>query len=481
MGRAVRVAGAMLALLFCAASANVGCAQDVPPYRAHQSPMAPWTAAPTGPPPAPHSAAAFHAAATPLTPSAPPTPDTLESAWAIAVATDATLEAERWRALAAQDRRHAANAERWPSLIVDNSYHLLSDEPAFQFANPTMPFAPLVVPNTQREYYALDAVAVLPVYTSGRITNSVHAAAAEAHAVDWEAEAARADLKLIVAEEYLAVLRAQRDLEVAASQLASLQGHGQDVETFCRYGRCQQNELLAARVALSQAEQEQIRAQTRLDVARCGFNRRLGRWLDEPVVLSELPAASGLPDLESLTARALGQRAELQVLCAKLQAFEHQAACRRAQARPQVELHGGYSFQENQFAQPQGIASLGAVVSWQALDGGKQRYLAEAAQHEAEAVRRRLWDLESRIRYDVRRGCLEVQETTRRMAVMQTVIERAEENLRVTRDRFANGVGTNTAVLEAEALRAQSYRDHFHARYDTILATLRLQHAVGDL
>ena len=61
------------------------------------------------------------------------------------------------------------------------------------------------------------------------------------------------------------------------------------------------------------------------------------------------------------------------------------------------------------------------------------------------------------------------------------MIAQAEENLRVVRDRYRNGEGTNTEVLDAEALRSLTRGNLADARFDAAMAEYRLARAVGVL
>jgi len=65
--------------------------------------------------------------------------------------------------------------------------------------------------------------------------------------------------------------------------------------------------------------------------------------------------------------------------------------------------------------------------------------------------------------------------------VAERTIEQAEENLKVNRDRYQNGLSTNTEVLDAETLRQQALSNHANAVYDAVLAVLRLKKAAGEL
>ena len=54
------------------------------------------------------------------------------------------------------------------------------------------------------------------------------------------------------------------------------------------------------------------------------------------------------------------------------------------------------------------------------------------------------------------REWLAVEDASQRLDTARAARAQADENLRVARDRYRNGVGTHTEVLDAEALRAQA-------------------------
>jgi len=90
-------------------------------------------------------------------------------------------------------------------------------------------------------------------------------------------------------------------------------------------------------------------------------------------------------------------------------------------------------------------------------------------------------DLHSRILLQVRQAWLNLNETRQRVAVTRSALRAASENLRVMRARYHEGLATNTEVLDAESLDTRSESNHADARYDFILAGLRLRRAVGQL
>ena len=68
-----------------------------------------------------------------------------------------------------------------------------------------------------------------------------------------------------------------------------------------------------------------------------------------------------------------------------------------------------------------------------------------------------------------------------RIGVAESAVARADENLRVVRNRYQAGASTNVEVLDAEALREQSLSNHNDARFEVVLAKLRLARAIGSL
>ena len=97
------------------------------------------------------------------------------------------------------------------------------------------------------------------------------------------------------------------------------------------------------------------------------------------------------------------------------------------------------------------------------------------------ALQERRDDFATVIELQVRQAWLDIQETRKRVEVTESAIAQAEENLRVNRDRYANGLATNTEVLTAQTLRLVSQNNHVNALYDAVLAELRLKRAAGEI
>ena len=90
-------------------------------------------------------------------------------------------------------------------------------------------------------------------------------------------------------------------------------------------------------------------------------------------------------------------------------------------------------------------------------------------------------NVESVIALQVKTAWHELDSAKQQVVVNQSTLESADENLRVTRDRYEEGEGTNTEVLDAQTLRTQSYSNYYRSIYDSILAEQNLLRAIGTL
>jgi outer membrane protein TolC len=373
----------------------------------------------------------------------------------------------------------AAKSGRLPSVALQAGYAVLDATPKLQA---DLMGQSLQIPMAQQNSGAVRTMATLPLYTGGRITRGIEAAAASLDAAKLYEVSDVQSLKLKVADSFVGVLRAGRILKVVESHVRSLEGHARDVQNLHEHGMVARSDLLSARVSLADARQKMLQAANGLDLAHAAYNRLLGRPLDQHVVLDDVfpdPAQQALPD--ALTERALSRRSELAALARQVEALRHQSGAVRGENRPQVALAGGYGYQENRYQVHEGQWMVTLGVSWNLFDGGVVGHRAAAIERQAAALALQREEIASIVALQVRQAWLDVQETGKRCTVTHSAIAQAEENLRVARDRYANGLSTHTEVLDAETLRASSELNHAHALFDAVIAGLRLKRITGEL
>lgn len=407
----------------------------------------------------------------------------LHAAWNEALGNDPIIQASRSLVSAAEADLLVAKAGRLPNVAASAGITRFDEAPAFDFQGAGVPAVlPLFGGETMR---MADARLTLPLYTGGQVGNGISAAKAMVNARQSESTTRVQDVKLAVASHYLNVLRAESLLAVADTNVKSLAAHVRDVDDMFKSGSIARNDYLAAAVSLADSEQRRLQARNRLDLASAAYNRALSRSLDAPVELDgELPgidAGLDLTSLDALTGIALSSREELTSLDAAADAYRYQARSARASTRPQLGLTGGYMALQNDFLSREEFWMVGLGLEWNLFDGGKARRTASALSYRAQAVTQERRNLKSQVELQVRQAWLRLNETRERTRLTESAVEQAEENLRVVRDRYRNGEGTNTEVLDAEVLRSISRSNYDNAHFDARLALYELARGVGRL
>lgn len=402
--------------------------------------------------------------------------ETLEEAWTAALNSNHQIKAAQANIDATQEELNAAQGSYLPQLNVSSSYTQFDETPSAKtnIGGQTAQFA-----MQQDGSVRAQAMASVPIYTSGRISHSINAAQASLEAMQASEQVSTLNLKMQVAQNYIDVLRAQENIAVAQSHVQSLQSHQKDVKNLFEQGIVAKNDLLAAEVEVLNAQQNVTQVINICENAKARYNQSLTRPLTAKVELSKnLPQISKTP-LENLNQLALTQRAELTTLNEQITALQEQKQVMNAQLLPQVALNGGYQYQQNRYQAYEGLWQANVGVDWKLFDGSTN-HKGDALEKQALALQEQHEELSGQILLQVRAAWLDAQETTQRLQVAKQAIVQADENLKVATERYQQGLATHTEVIQAQDLRTRSHNNLNNATYDLALAGLRLQRATGN-
>jgi len=345
--------------------------------------------------------------------------------------------------------------------------------------------------------------AALPLYTGGKLVKTVEAAQHQFNAQRTEETRTAIDLKLTVAEAYIGVLRARRNLETARSNVEDLASFARDVRNRLDQGLAIRSDDLAAQVSLANAQLNEITSRTALESAYATYNRYLCRPLDAYVELEEishLPGDAnwqemaaqavrtraefaGMNDAEAreLTAKAIQARPELRGLGEQSRSLAAQVEATKANLRPQVSFNGGFLFTGAENFVPQGYGYANFLVDWTFTDSGRTRRQAESLRAQSRSTTKRRADLAADVALQVRTRWLDVQTSRQRVPIARFAVTQVEENVKVVTDRYRQQLSTYTEVLDAEQRRVSGLNSFYNAVYDENLAVFRLRRAVGDI
>jgi outer membrane protein TolC len=407
--------------------------------------------------------------------------ESLEEAWSLALAQNHRLAAAQLDEVAALKDVGVAKAEWMPSLALHSAYTIRSDEPNFVVRDPVAGLGTFEFPYAQINSGLVRAEVRLPLYTSGRIENSVLCANARLVAAGCDGAQVRLDLLFAVGEAYITVIRVEQALDVARHELQSLEEDSTNVSRLFDQERVSQSDVLAAKAAETAARLSCSEQERALDVARGRYNRLLGRPLSAPVALEEVTLEKLPWSLEELVQIAYEKRPDLLGLLAIARSYDYASCGARAEAGPQVTALVGTQYEENRYNDPQSLATGAILLDWTIFDGRRAATAANAEQLRGASVRRRVDDLKSQIALDLLDAWNQAAQAAEQLDVANQRLSYATENRRVTRLRLDCGMTNVAAVLDAQAQWSQSMRDCNDARCNGVLAQLRIRYSAGIL
>ncbi len=402
--------------------------------------------------------------------------ETLDEAWAAALNANHQIKTAQANTDVSQEQLQASEGQNLPEFNVGSGYTQYNETPSAKtnIGGQSAQFA------MQQDGSArAQAMATLPIYTSGRITHNINAAQATLDATQANEHVAALNLKMQVADNYIAVLRAEDGVQVAQSHVQSLENHQKDVKNLFDQGIVAKNDVLAADVELLNAKQTLTQSVNAYDNAKARYNQLLTRQLNAKVELAKKFPESPKTSLDNLNQNALNQRPELFVLNEQIEALHEQTKAMKAGLMPQVAVNGGYQYQQNRYQAYEGLWQANVGVDWKLYDGSTN-HKGDALEKQALALKEQREELSGQILLQIRQAWLDSEETQQRLQVAKQTIVQADENLKVTTDRYQQGLATHTDVIQAEDLRTRSHNNLNNATYDFVLAGLKMKRAVGN-
>ena len=271
---------------------------------------------------------------------------------------------------------------------------------------------------------------------------------------------------------------------MAEKEVERLESHLRDAKNLYDEGSITKNDLLQAEVRLSDARQRLLIAKTGREINASRLNNSLARPLKtrvEVVDVREIPREflDVNMDMEKAWEVAEKQRPEIQIVDATLKSLDLDEEAKKAEFYPKLFAEGSYDYTQNRYATAQGnwAATLGLGINL--FSGGKTKAEVAKVRFQREKLIEQRNQLVDEIRLEVERYILDSVTARDRVKVTKDAVRQAEENLRINRVRYTEGVGTATEVLDAVTLLSVAETNYYRSVYDQGKAEISVLYAIG--
>lgn len=399
----------------------------------------------------------------------------LEQAVRLAVERHEAPAAAQARSRASEARLARARANFFPELFLGGNYSRRLYETTRNVGGQD------VVLQSQN---AVSALAQLRVPLFDARTFPLYGAAAhEREASALEADEVRRLTAFEAAAAFVLVLSTDQVSLAAVQRVDLARKNLEDAEGRLRAKLVSSNDVTKARLELSNADRELVRARGAAQVARLALevlvHAQVPADLDVPeVVLTEAERPPAAP--ASLVAQAQAGRRDVQARRKRVESLESLAAEPRARVIPALSLLGQYRVtNEAGLSGRSGDGFAAFDFSWPLFDGG-ERYAERAEREALTAAARAEADLADReLAAEVASAVVTLVSAQDARRHAELAARSAEENVQETRILYERDIVRALDVLDAAVRRFEAQVALARERYGLLLAYLRLRQSLG--
>jgi outer membrane protein len=320
---------------------------------------------------------------------------------------------------------------------------------------------------------------LVPIYDFGGAFSQIKAQRLQIHAAQLDAEQERQDLRLEVTRAYFQILEARKIKTVVEESIQSVEQQLKISRDYYDQGLVAKNDLLVSEVQLARRQQELIQAENAIELSVSTLNRLTGLSVTRPTKVRDITVVEPWNgSFDSLVSLALAHRPDLKAFADRAEIASALYRSARSSFFPRLFAFGEADYSSDSTLLNNTWLSGGFGMNITLLDASTFARIREQRKLADEAADQRQ-DRVDEAMLEIQRAYLSVRNASETLPVTQKNIDQAEENLRITRDRYREGLVTSADVLVEEERFAQARSDYYAALYGYHQAFAELVHTVG--
>ncbi|MGA7564041.1 MAG: TolC family protein [Desulfobaccales bacterium] len=294
----------------------------------------------------------------------------------------------------------------------------------------------------------------------------------------------RQQLLFRVTQAYFGLHLARETLGIVKKAVETARQHLNIAEERYRSGAVIQADVLSAQVHLAKITQEEITADSQVQVAQSALATlvglpEIGSRALAPPPREPAPLPENLTDLQTI---AQEKRPDLKRLALAARVAQQEYTKARLNYLPRVRLVAEYDVDQRRLfgASPDSYTIM-ALMNFNLFNGlADLAKVRESRAQEAQAQDLKQ-ELEDRIRQQVTEAILSVKTAQARLKVARTAVAQARESLRLVRLRYQTGLTILVDLLTTEDAAKNAELDQAAALFDTYLSQAGLELALGTI
>jgi len=323
----------------------------------------------------------------------------------------------------------------------------------------------------------------MPIFSGGKLRNSIKASENMYKSEQANAAHSKEEIAMQVVQYYADLYKVQKSIELLRESLKSSQQRVTDFTNMEENGLIARNDLLKAQLT-------QSRIQLSLDEAEKN-ERVINYYL---VTLLKLPAGTQLEvspenvsqDIFGMTLnseeQALQSRKDLEALEFAKKASEAQVKVAKADYYPSLALTGGYvALDLENVVRVENAMNVGVGISYNLSSIFKNGKNVKAAKSRTSELEQQHAILSDQIKEEVVKSSEDYELSLKQDKVYNEAVGQADENFRIVKDKYDNGLVDTNDLLEADIDDLNAKINLAYSKANIVLKYYELLEANGQL
>lgn len=349
----------------------------------------------------------------------------------------------------------AARADRKPKLSADANFNYTGNPLSLTLDLPALG-APVSFEGQNMNYGASLSL-LQPLYTGGRVLESIRMAQHQQSLASSEADVVRSQVCYQTDMQYWSTVARGELVGVAEEFRSSMRSLVKTIRERVEVGLAEPQDLLMAEVKLNEAEYQLLRAQSDFQTGRMALNSLIGISLPSSTAID--PTIPGVVVSDSLFLADGDTRPEVRMAESRVKMAETSLKLTDSKYKPQlyVGADGNYSSPGYNF-NPDLVPNYAvyAKISIPIFEWGKRRSDKRASTYRTEISRDNLKGVEQRVDLELQTARIALMQAVERVKLSESSLAKAFENERKAVERYNEGRSSIVEVIDAQTYRQTS-------------------------
>jgi len=324
----------------------------------------------------------------------------------------------------------------------------------------------------------------LPLYAGGKIKYGIQSAEYLVEASKLSAENDKTAIAYNISQAYNNLFKASQTIQVLKENLKASEERDKNFLNLENNGVIARNDRLKANLQTSNIELQLLDAENNYNIANINMDLLLGLPENTVIEVDQAYISEQLQDedVSYYLNEAFTNRKDLQALDYQKKAAELGTKAAKAENLPTIALTGGYVAADiPKILSVYNAANIGLGVQYNLANIWKKNSSlmnAEAQIKKLDATNELIND---QIKLEVNRDFQNYLLAKRKIGVYEKAVDQANENFRITKNKYNNGLETITNLLDADAAQISANVNVVNAKADAALAYRKLLQTTGVL